>query len=139
MFSIRQLPPPLHLMQPLLAGITYGFFDQPVLFEVQASGAPGPFQVELVCSRNKTKGAFELATERTSNSMLRLAFYNPTEGGSSGLSAPLLLLVTNGVGLSLIFTVDIIGSGEAFAFRLTYAFGEAPFDEDLLKNKGDSK
>lgn len=133
MFTVRKLPPPEHRLQPILSGLTFGFFDQPIHFEVQAMDAPGPFLVEFIARRDKSRNAFEISSERASDSTLKVSFFNPAEGGSSGLLAPVILVVAGGFALSFVFIIDVVGAGDAVSYRMTYEFGEAPFSDATNK------
>jgi hypothetical protein len=126
LFAVKPTPLVLPGLRPLLSGVTFGFFDRPMEFEVSALGAPGPIKVEFVCHRDKAKPAFAAELSRTSGALVQVKFFNPTEGGTSGLLAPVMVIAAHSMGLTLMFHVDVVGGGKATAYRFTYEFGEAP-------------
>jgi hypothetical protein len=126
MFSVKPVLTSDAKLRPLSAGVAFGFFEQSLAFDAQAEGAESPFRIEVLVSRNKEKKAYAVEITKTGDLSARVAFYNPTEGGVSGLLAPVILLNAGNIALALMFYVNVVNNG-AQAFQFSYQFFEVDF------------
>ncbi|HEY3932048.1 MAG TPA: hypothetical protein VGM58_06715 [Verrucomicrobiae bacterium] len=121
MFSVKFLGHGLPNKIPILSGVTFGFFDQPINFEIISEQIQTPYLVDFIVSKDKSKKPFELAFKNLAQDKLQIDFYNPSQSGASGLTAPVgILTLENKYILGFMFMVDVVGDSPGY--RMTYEF-----------------
>ena len=132
MYSVIALGQNVPKNKVICSGINFGFLEQPLTFSVTSERIPEPYPVEFIVSSNKDKKPLELGFQNLSPKGLRIYFYNPAIGGTSGLKTPFgILNLENKYILSLMFYVDTLSSGNAY--RISYEFYDGLQDEPTVK------
>jgi hypothetical protein len=129
-FIITRSADPDVVWTPLLSGVTFGFFDKPVAFDVKSQDGPPLGAVRVRVVRDPTKKPYHISRHADERG-IEVTFFNPS-GGSSGVLGPLLLAryTEDGDppdtfrGLALVFHIDVLPGADNF--RMTYEFGVAP-------------
>ena len=121
MFSVKPLWQNVDTNAPICSGITFGYVDIPLIFEVTSEKVPSPYYVNFKVSKDASKKSLELTIGNLSQNQTDLIFYNPNENGVSGLKAPIgFLTLENKYILGLMFFVDLANNSPCY--RLTYEF-----------------
>ena len=112
----------------ICSGVQFGFFGLPLHFEVTSENVPEPYPIEFIVLKDKQKKSFEIEFKRKDTRGTVISFYNPTIGGTSGLKAPLSVLILEEKEndnikkyiLGFMFHIDTLNSVNTY--RIAYEF-----------------
>lgn len=127
MFTITYLHQKSESYTPLLSGVGFGKIGLPQYFRVEAPGFTNALEVEFVVLRDKDKKDFDLNIEARGNNGLRVAFFNPTDGGTSGLNSPfgLVILPPSDI-LGFMFFLDVLRGSDVYRMTYELSHGKLP-------------
>jgi|AntAceMinimDraft_9_1070365.scaffolds.fasta_scaffold09872_4 hypothetical protein len=119
-FEVDYLGQDVELNIPIMSGVSFGYVDKELVFEVRIQESQEPLRVEFYVKTDSSKKTPEFEFGKIKNNTLSLYFYNPSESGTSGLNSPISLLSIDSNILGFMFHIDSIPN--AIAYRITYEF-----------------
>ena len=121
MFNVKCLNQSSANQKPIVSGVTFGFYNIPLIFEVRAEIISVPLTVKFITTNNVDKSyEFDLGEIRSNERIIQ--FNIPKKGASGGLTEPAVIAYTATHLLVLMFVVDSFGEGPCY--KLSYEFYE---------------
>jgi hypothetical protein len=123
MFEISYGKKQQNLLNTTAAGTRFGYFDEPIVFDVYMKDRPKTIKLIITVSLNndKPKLHYEGGFKNQEQSEYYISFYNPNVPGQSGLKGP-VATIFNKEGFLLGFMFWIETMADSKAYRLTYEF-----------------
>jgi hypothetical protein len=121
MFSVKALGDNNKSNVSICSGVTFGFFDKPLTFEVKSEKVEAPHFIDFKVARDSKRKPFEMSLAHSGTSRTEIIFYNPAMSGQSGLTVPVgILSLEDKYVLGFMFLVDVLPNSQTY--RFTYEF-----------------
>lgn len=120
MFKVKSLGQDKPEFRPIFSGITFGFMEKELVFEITSDPVPAPLRVSFYVKADKTKKDFDFEIGEIVENSLTLSFYNPPKSGASGLKLPTAILKIERNLLGFMFKIEPFPGTECY--QLTYEF-----------------
>lgn len=127
MFAIKCLGSSTPEVRSVDRGVCFGFFDQPISFEISSSFVSTPLKIRFFLKEDARFDPVSMVVGDMVNDTIDLTFYNVKNGSSGGLRTPVDLVKMRGFQLSMFFRVD--RAFDIQSFNLTYEFFESRIPE----------
>jgi hypothetical protein len=133
-FQVNYLGQNLPNNKVILSGTGFGHIGhQPICFEVKVVSFDMPLRILFDVKVDKSKPELSFEKGEIQENQLSLIFYNPSEEGSSGLSAPLGLLVLGNDLLGFMFHIDRLPN--SYCYRISYEFYHGTLEASVSGEK----
>ena len=121
MFKIKSLGQNKPDMKPLCSGITFGFKNQELIFEITTEQIAVPLIVKFFLNDDKSKPNLNIEVGNIEENVLPIYFSNVPQNGASGLKSPISIVqLKDGNLLALMFLVEPVFDGDFY--KMTYEF-----------------
>jgi len=127
MLKVKALGQDHPLNRPILSGITFGFWELELVFEVTTEHVGTPLRTKFLVKADKNRKDIEFEIGQIVDNTLTLTFFNPPKVGTSGLTMPTTILFLGQSGqekkvLALMFTIT--GMSNTDCYQMNYEFYE---------------
>lgn len=120
MFKVKSLGQDKPELKPVCSGITFGFLEKELVFEVTSDSIPIPLRVSFYVKTDKSKKDYEFEIGKIIENSLTLSFYNPSKSGSSGLKLPMSVIRVDRYLLGFMFRIETLLDTDCY--QLAYEF-----------------
>ena len=128
MFSVKFLHQKLPNNVPILAGVSFGFLNHPLYFEVTSDVIENPLTLKFIRTASADKKAFSINLSKIENNEREIRFNLPGKGSEGGLLTPLVIGNTKTGIIAFMFNVESFPNADSF--KLTYEFYEGIIQDE---------
>lgn len=121
MYTVKYLGQNLPNINPILSGVSFGYFDKPIFFELQAEVVKNPLLISLTIDINeKTDNRFEMG--KVEDNKTSLLFHLPSKKSIAGLNAPISFIQNDGFVFAMMFEIE--SRSDSDIYKITYEMYE---------------
>ena len=106
MFTVKSLNQNSPKSVPLCSGITFGFIDKPIFFEVTTPSIVQPLIIEFLVVINPSQKDTNFSIAPVQNAQRKVVFTLPQRGMNGGLARPVGLATVQNEVLGFMFSVS---------------------------------
>lgn len=121
MFEIKCLNQNVEQKKLITSGITFGFYDMPLFFEVKSPLAEKPLMIIFLLEINKDKKPYELSLGKIENNEMKITFSSPSKDRNGGLAQPIGIVMQDKDMLAFMFFCESLGINSN-CYKLSYEF-----------------
>ena len=130
MFNVEYLYQNIEAIRPILSGVTFGFFENPIFFKINATEITSDLLVSFTVKRKKIEIA-NFNTGKIENNKLNIEYSVPETFTNSGFTNPTSILVVNDKILAIMFQIININNS---SYKFEYEFYEGTVSSQEKKN-----